>query len=230
MDAINAKQVKAARALLGWSQGDLAKIANVGLTTIRSLEDKYSIRRGLMDEIQKTLQRAGIEFLDNEGVRLHPTDGAKIYKGPNSCRMLMDDMLQTVREKGGDIFSIIRSQGVLMRLSVITDNNNLERLRSVRETVNIKCLSPSMPAPEFTSPPFQFRKPFADAISPSCYIVYGNKRAEITLDADKNPIFVVYSGAAAMADEHRQYLLSLWESALPHQVQTSSRKQRPANI
>ncbi len=233
MYEINPSQVKAARALLGWSQGDLAKKANISRSTIHILEDdestnKASIRIGTLIDIQKALEAGGIEFLENEGVR-RITDGVKIYKGPKSCEMFLDDILQTVKEKGGDIFAIVTCQGIMTRLSVITKSNNLERLESLQKSSKIKWLFPNTPAPAFAVSPFQFRKPSENTSGPSCYFVYGDKRADISLDGNKNPIFVVYSGTASMAPEYRKHLLSLWENALPHQVQITSRKQRSAN-
>jgi transcriptional regulator with XRE-family HTH domain len=233
MYEINPSQVKAARALLGWSQGDLAERAKVSRSTIRILEDdkatsKAAIRIGTLLDIQKALEAGGIEFLENEGIR-RVTDGVKIFKGPKSCEMFLDDILQTIKEKGGDIFAIVTSQGIMTRLSVITKSHNLERLESVRQSSKIKWLFPNTPAPAFAMPPFQFRKPHENSSGPSCYFVYGDKRADISLDGNKKPVFVVYSGTASMAPEYRKHLLSLWENALPHQIPTSARKQHSAN-
>lgn len=228
MYEINPSQIKAARALLGWSQGDLAEKASVSRTTIRTLEDaEVSIRPVTLAEIQKTLEKAGIEFLENGGIRRN-TDNARIYKGPKSCEMFLDDMLQTIQEKGGDIFVYISSHGILHRLSVMAKPDNLEKLQSVHQSAKIKCLSPNTPSLDFSAPPFQFRKP-DDISSPYCYYVYGDKRADISLDDDGNPMFVVYRGTAAMVAEYRKHFLSLWENALPHQIQVGSRKRYAAN-
>ena len=71
-------QIRAARALLGWSQGKLARVAGIGLTTLQRIEQNEGVVKGnfsTMLKIQKALEQAGIQFTDGEageiGVRLH---------------------------------------------------------------------------------------------------------------------------------------------------------------
>jgi transcriptional regulator with XRE-family HTH domain len=72
---ITARQIRAARALLGWSQQQLADKAIVSLNAVARLE------KGIVDSrvstflaVQKALEKAGIEFLaadqKGEGIRL----------------------------------------------------------------------------------------------------------------------------------------------------------------
>lgn len=71
-------QIRAARALLGWNQSDLAKVAKVNVATIRRIEGKAGPVMGYVStlmSIQSALEKAGIRFLDNDaaggiGVRL----------------------------------------------------------------------------------------------------------------------------------------------------------------
>ena len=72
---ITARQIRAARALLGWSQQQLADRAIVSLNALARLE-KGSVdsRVSTVNAVQKPLLKAGIEFLaadqKGEGVRL----------------------------------------------------------------------------------------------------------------------------------------------------------------
>jgi transcriptional regulator with XRE-family HTH domain len=82
-------QVRAARALLGWSQGKLAHIAGVGLATLQRIEQKEGVVRGNFStalKIQKALENAGIRFTDDEageiGVRLQ-TGKRRVKGGPS---------------------------------------------------------------------------------------------------------------------------------------------------
>jgi transcriptional regulator with XRE-family HTH domain len=70
-------QIRAARALLGWSQGKLARVAGIGLTTLQRIEQNEGVVKGNFStilKIQKALEKAGINFSDDEageiGVRL----------------------------------------------------------------------------------------------------------------------------------------------------------------
>jgi transcriptional regulator with XRE-family HTH domain len=76
---ITAAQVKAARALLGWSQGHLAEKTGLGVATIKRLELSSELRGAATTlwKVQTTLEEAGVEFLPAEkqsgpGVRLRP--------------------------------------------------------------------------------------------------------------------------------------------------------------
>ncbi|MDD3182460.1 MAG: helix-turn-helix transcriptional regulator, partial [Alphaproteobacteria bacterium] len=51
---LQATQVKAARAILGWSQEDLACRSGVGITTIRQFENGYEPRRNTAMSLQDT--------------------------------------------------------------------------------------------------------------------------------------------------------------------------------
>jgi predicted transcriptional regulator len=71
------KQIKAARALLGWSSSDLAAAASVSQPTIRRLEAEKGELGGYARTAKKlidALERAGIEFTNGNspGVRLKP--------------------------------------------------------------------------------------------------------------------------------------------------------------
>jgi predicted transcriptional regulator len=67
---ITTRQVKAARALLGWSQGDLAKQSGISEPTIARLESTEGELGGREDtgeKIKKAIVNAGIEFIDENG-------------------------------------------------------------------------------------------------------------------------------------------------------------------
>ncbi len=75
--SISMQQIRAARALLGWSQAELAASAQIGRATIAAFESgaTASMQPRLMRDVVDALKRAGIEFLDpvegvgGEGVR-----------------------------------------------------------------------------------------------------------------------------------------------------------------
>ncbi|MBI2969547.1 MAG: helix-turn-helix transcriptional regulator [Gammaproteobacteria bacterium] len=62
-------QMKAARALLGWDQRQLAEASGVSLPTVQRMETSNGNVRGNVDTLVKVvdaLQRAGVELI-NEG-------------------------------------------------------------------------------------------------------------------------------------------------------------------
>ena len=76
---LHASQMRAARALLGWHQSELAKKAKIGLATIQRLErgpdGPVMAHVTTVIKITECLKKAGIIFLENDqtagiGVRL----------------------------------------------------------------------------------------------------------------------------------------------------------------
>jgi transcriptional regulator with XRE-family HTH domain len=75
---ISSEQIKAARALLGWSAVELSKASGVGLTTIRRYELSSGVPQANISRLillRHALEQAGIEFTGdpntNPGVTLH---------------------------------------------------------------------------------------------------------------------------------------------------------------
>jgi predicted transcriptional regulator len=85
---VSIRQIKAARALLAWSQEQLAAAADVSTPTIKRLEAQDGPLGGRSEtgsKIRSALGAAGIEFIDENGggpgVRLRKTpDHANKYK------------------------------------------------------------------------------------------------------------------------------------------------------
>jgi len=72
---ITPRQIRAARALLGWSQQQLADKAIVSLNAVTRMEKgKVDSRLSTVSAVEKALTKAGVEFLPagerGEGVRM----------------------------------------------------------------------------------------------------------------------------------------------------------------
>ena len=67
---VSIRQVKAARALLAWSQEQLATAADVSIPTVKRLEAQDGPLRGRNDtgaKIRLALEAGGVEFIDENG-------------------------------------------------------------------------------------------------------------------------------------------------------------------
>ena len=72
-------QIRAARALLGLEQSELARRAHVSVVTIRRIEATgvpARVTEATSDQVRQTLEQAGAEFILN-GVRLRETPSPK---------------------------------------------------------------------------------------------------------------------------------------------------------
>lgn len=62
---ITSGQIKAARALIGWTARDLAAKAEIGFSTLIRLESADGVPSGnikTIDAVKKALEEAGVEF------------------------------------------------------------------------------------------------------------------------------------------------------------------------
>lgn len=60
------EQSRAARGWLGWSQGDLAERAHVGLSTVKDFEaGKRRPIQNNLDAMQRTFEGAGLSFVND---------------------------------------------------------------------------------------------------------------------------------------------------------------------
>lgn len=76
---ITARQVRAARALLGWTQETLAGRALISLTALKRLEsvNGLGVHEGTRDQVRRVLEAAGIVLLTSdrgEGVMIVDRD------------------------------------------------------------------------------------------------------------------------------------------------------------
>ena len=64
-------QLRAARALLGWRQEDVAQAAKVGVATIRRIESQQGPLAAYVStllKIQAAFEQAGIQFIDDDAM------------------------------------------------------------------------------------------------------------------------------------------------------------------
>jgi predicted transcriptional regulator len=72
-------QIRAARALLDWTQADLAAKASISPTSINTIErEKGDPKRSTLNAIRRALEEAGVEFTDGDapGVRIRQRTAA----------------------------------------------------------------------------------------------------------------------------------------------------------
>ena len=95
---VEAAQVRAARALIGWSQAKLAETAGVPVSTINAFETGAPDRAAneTVDKVRAALEAAGVIFLPKEeggggiGVRLHEAHEGE-YIGWNDLNASNDE-------------------------------------------------------------------------------------------------------------------------------------------
>ena len=78
---LTGRHIRAARGLVGWTQGELSRKSRVALGTIRRMEGfdgPVGARTETLGKVVDVMEKAGVEFLNggSPGVRLHPVPAA----------------------------------------------------------------------------------------------------------------------------------------------------------
>lgn len=210
---LSAGQIKAARALLGWSQDDLAAATGLSVSTVRNLESgDMSPRSVTANEIRRAIENAGLEFVEPEGIRRR-IDEIKIYQGRESCDMFFDDVLHTVKDKGGTIISIFKSVDTLAQVCGLV-RDHFKRLERLNDYADVKCLLSEVPKSVLPASSFEHRIILKQHIGPVSYFVYGDKYAIIQSTGHTAFRFIVFD-SVNLAQSYRSYFFSLWELAPP---------------
>lgn len=97
------EQIRAARALLDWSQSDLADQAGLSQTGIARIENGTNQPNSkTLEKIQAAFDRANIEFLGTSGLR-RKSGEIRTLKGSEGFQKFMDDVYETMQKTGGEI-------------------------------------------------------------------------------------------------------------------------------
>jgi transcriptional regulator with XRE-family HTH domain len=221
---ISARQVRAARALLGWSQGYLASVTGLSITTIGNHESgEMSPRHATMDIIRRCFEDSCIEFTDRDGVQSRD-NAIKVYRGPDSYEKFFGDILKTVQAEGGEVVAVFQSSHLLAQ-TCGTRNNKMGFLEPIQNHAPIKCILPDViETPNLTSS-FQFRTVMKQHIGASSYFVYGNKHAIIRVESVSSCMFIVFDSFSA-AHDYRVHFSALWDMAPPIFMEIKHQNQR----
>jgi transcriptional regulator with XRE-family HTH domain len=100
------KLIKAARALLEWTQADLARQSGLSVPALANIErGSAHPRQDTLQLLQQTFERSGIEFLDPPGVQLAAERfRIRVWSGREAPLKLWQDLLREFSdEQGGDV-------------------------------------------------------------------------------------------------------------------------------
>ena len=90
------EQIRAGRALLDWSQSDLANKAGLSQTGIARLENgTHKPNQSTLDKIYSAFTGAGLEFID-DGVR-RARERLITFHGQTAYQRLLDDVYETMK-------------------------------------------------------------------------------------------------------------------------------------
>ena len=110
---INAEQIRAARALLDWSTGDLAQQTGLTVNGLNKIERGHvQPQRETLETIKRSLENAGVEFIGERGVALR-LDNYRLLEGSGCYLTLLDEIYHVMRDRqDGEVLSICTDDSV----------------------------------------------------------------------------------------------------------------------
>jgi transcriptional regulator with XRE-family HTH domain len=175
---ITQRQIRAARALLGWDAADLAVRAGLARETISNIEnDLVQAREGTIEKIIRVFNENGVQFLGDHGLELK-NDEIVTLKGENVFFRVLDDVIGTLRGSGKAeaLFACVDDK--LSPPAVIENYRRLRKsgieMRSLVREGNTYLMGRRE---EYRYLPKQF-------FHNNATVIYGNKFATMILDPD----------------------------------------------
>lgn len=102
-EILSPSQCRAARALLDIKQAELAEASGLSAGVVIALEKgSTQTKAETLRKLRFTLERAGIEFGGDDGVKRR-RGSIQILEGKDADRRLLDDLFNTLKDTGGEI-------------------------------------------------------------------------------------------------------------------------------
>lgn len=186
------EQIRAARALLDWSQSDLAEKSGLSQTGIARLENgTHSPGSATLEKIEAAFDKADIEFLDISGVRKR-SGQIKIYRGKDDFRRFMDDVYITARDIGGDICLFnARPQNWLTLLGKQWCVMHANRMAKIKENYNFRTIARYKDQHLIGQAFMEYRWIPENMFNERAFYCYGDKLAFLDFKNDNIDIWVL---------------------------------------
>ncbi|MCI5045062.1 MAG: helix-turn-helix domain-containing protein [Aquisalinus sp.] len=166
--------MRAARALLNWSQQGLAEKSGVDKRLITAAENgKRTVRQDNVTRIKSALEDYGVEFLEGDGVRLK-APFLRVLEGDNQYEQLLDDIYETVKDEGGTISIFSAGEGVPTPEERALTEAHIRRLIACEATERLLVCEGDT---DFLAPHSWYRWLKREHYDPNSIMIYGDKMA-----------------------------------------------------
>jgi transcriptional regulator with XRE-family HTH domain len=204
---ITTAQMRAARGLLNWSQSELADRTGISSTSIGSIENGHSQpREATLHVIQVTLQKSGIEFLPDQGVRLRSLE-IQTFAGQQGFIDFFDDIYDTLRITPGEVLvSNVDEREFVKSLGDYADIHikRMQEIPGVSYRILIREGDDYTPGSSYATYHWMPKEIFSSVP----FYIYGDKAAIILFGADPKVVCLNYPEIAA---SYRLQFEDMWE-------------------
>jgi transcriptional regulator with XRE-family HTH domain len=206
---ISVSQIKAARALLDWTQRDLARVSGISLAAIAQIEcGAGNPRAGTMQILQEAFEKYAVEFSDDPGLRIKREPfGVTIWQGRDAMLRCWRDIEETL--KGGGNLRISPVDDALWKSLYPEEMLEMYKRRTERKIISLGLLTdPAKNESGWSSKNYRIVPPAATTpYAP--YYVYEDKVALIKM---RDPIRIVRIENPTLAESFRTQFQYLWDN------------------
>jgi transcriptional regulator with XRE-family HTH domain len=204
---IDSSQIKAAKALIGWSQDRLAEESGISKSAIAKIEAGLNIpREDTLNKLKKAFERGGIEFID-EGVR-RKKDKVLVWNDPDAITKLMDDIIITLRDADDKELLIfgVNEEKFLQNFSEDKLNDHIDQRRHYGITQKLLLCEGDT---GFVGSPHTYRWVPEEYFSITPTFVYADRVATLLWELPPQVILVKNE---MYADERRRNFKMMWDA------------------
>jgi len=207
------RQIKAARALLGWEAIELSKRTALSRDTIFNIESgRTQAQAGSIERIAQALIDGGVEFTDNQGVRLKP-QGVEVLVGQEGLQRFFDGVYEYAKLRGGIIMQLGVEEDLFWAMGVEFSHAHRKRMAElVKERQDIKVLAilcegdTNFIASDYN----QYRWIAKKLFSPVPFYIYGECLAIMNFQTVPSPTIILHK-FPAITDAYRKQFEAFWD-------------------
>jgi len=201
-------QIKAAKAMLDWSNVELGKQAGVSTATVNNiLNQKSPGNQGTLRKIRSAFENNGIEFQGMDSVKRNHSSALQQLSGYEGFRTLHFQILNFL-EKGGEnvyIFNVDEPQWD--RWATPHREEYFERIGQIDHPFEFKILIAESDTNLIASSYADYKWMPKEAFGTSPFCVFGDKIAMLSLEGACN---IVIAENEQMADSMRRLFTFIW--------------------
>jgi len=213
---VSGRQIKAARALADLRQDELAHLVGLTVQAIRKIEsESVQPREGTITDIERIFTDKGIEFIDNQGVRVKPQSAEIItFEGINGFSKFYDFIYDYLQKHGGNVCvgGVDESLFSKYRQNPEEHRERMASLVKQRKNISMRILVEEGDYNFVASSYAEYRWQSKEYFSPTSFYAFGECLALISFTNDPPPLVILIK-STSFADAYRHSFDFAWSNA-----------------
>lgn len=209
---ITGRQIRAARGLLKWSCPDLAEKAGLTRETINKIEaDTIQPREGTLNDIIRTFNQNGVEFIDTTGVRIKP-QGVEVLLGQAGLQQFFNNVYTYTRDHGGKIVQLGIDENLFWAMGKEFSGAHRKRMAKLveeRKDIQVQAILSQGDTNFIASEYNHYRWISKDIFSPVPFYIYGQTLAIMDFQTIPAPTILVHN-FPAITEAYRKQFTAFW--------------------